>query len=63
MCNLNLLGAAATSTRKARVASATISANSTSRAPIRRLVPPAGGIDFSPLILLVLLQILGHALI
>ena len=27
-------------------------------APIRRLVPSAGGIDFSPLILLVLLQIL-----
>ena len=32
-------------------------------APIRRLVPPAGRIDFSPLILLVLLQILGRALI
>ena len=32
-------------------------------APIRRLVPPAGRIDFSPLILLVLLQILARALI
>ena len=32
-------------------------------APIRRLVPSAGGIDFSPLILLVLLQILKGALI
>ncbi len=28
-------------------------------APIRRLVPPKGRIDFSPLILLVLLQVLG----
>ena len=32
-------------------------------APIRRLVPSAGGIGFSPLILLVLLQILKGALI
>ena len=31
-------------------------------APIRRLVPPAGRLDFSPLILLVLIQILGHVL-
>ena len=31
--------------------------------PIRRLVPSARGIDFSPLILLVLLQILKGALI
>ena len=31
-------------------------------APIRKLVPPAGKIDFSPLILLVLLQILRRAL-
>ena len=31
-------------------------------APIRKLVPPAGRIDFSPLILLVLLQILRRAL-
>ena len=28
-------------------------------APIRRLVPPAGRLDFSPLILLVLIQILS----
>ena len=32
-------------------------------APIRRLVPSAGGFGFSPLILLVLLQILKGALI
>ena len=32
-------------------------------APIRRLVPSAGGIGFSPLILLALLQILKGALI
>ena len=32
-------------------------------APIRRLVPSAGGVGFSPLILLVLLQILKGALI
>ena len=31
-------------------------------APIRKLVPAAGRIDFSPLILLVLLQILRRAL-
>lgn len=27
-------------------------------APIRRVIPPAGGLDFSPLILLVLLRLL-----
>jgi len=27
-------------------------------APIRKLIPPTGGLDFSPLILLVLLQLL-----
>lgn len=27
-------------------------------APIRKLVPPVGGLDFSPMILLILLQIL-----
>jgi YggT family protein len=32
-------------------------------APIRRFVPPIGGLDFSPLILLVLVQILGTILI
>jgi YggT family protein len=32
-------------------------------APIRRLVPPAGGLDFSPAILLILIQILGRVLI
>ena len=31
-------------------------------APIRKLVPPAGRIDFSPLILLVFLQIVRRAL-
>ena len=31
--------------------------------PIRRLVPTAAGVDFSPLILLVLLRILRRALI
>jgi YggT family protein len=32
-------------------------------APIRRLVPAAGGLDFSPAILLILIQILGRVLI
>jgi YggT family protein len=27
-------------------------------APIRKLIPPAGGLDFSPMILLILLRIL-----
>ena len=30
--------------------------------PIRRLLPPAGGIDFSPLVLIVVLQILVYFL-
>lgn len=30
--------------------------------PIRKLVPPAGGFDFSPMILLILLQVLGRLL-
>jgi len=32
-------------------------------APIRRVVPPIGGLDFSPLILLVVVQILGTILL
>lgn len=32
-------------------------------APIRRVVPPMGMIDFSPLILLILIQVLGQFLI
>lgn len=32
-------------------------------APIRRVVPPAGGLDFSPAILLIVLQILGRVLV
>jgi YggT family protein len=32
-------------------------------APIRRVVPPAGGLDFSPAILLIVLQILGRILV
>ncbi|MDY6874028.1 MAG: YggT family protein [Chloroflexota bacterium] len=31
-------------------------------APIRRVVPPVGGLDFSPLILMVLVQIVGSIL-
>jgi YggT family protein len=31
--------------------------------PIRRLLPPMGGIDFSPMILLFAIQILGNLLI
>ena len=30
-------------------------------APIRQLLPPAGGLDFSPLILLVVLRMIGGA--
>lgn len=29
-------------------------------APIRRLIPSAGGIDFSPLVLLILLQVIEY---
>ena len=32
-------------------------------APIRRIVPSAGGLDFSPAILLILIQILGSVLV
>ena len=32
-------------------------------APIRRVVPPAAGLDFSPAILLIVLQILGRVLV
>ncbi|MCB2202757.1 YggT family protein [bacterium] len=31
-------------------------------APIRRVVPPVGGLDFSPLILMVLVQVVGSIL-
>jgi YggT family protein len=31
-------------------------------APVRNLLPPAGGLDFSPIIVLVVLQILGTML-
>ncbi len=31
-------------------------------APIRRILPTTGGLDFSPLIVLVLLSIIAHAL-
>ncbi len=30
--------------------------------PIRRMVPPAGGLDFSPMVLLILLQLMKNAL-
>jgi YggT family protein len=32
-------------------------------APIRRFVPPLGGLDFSPLVLILLVQLLGSLLI
>ena len=32
-------------------------------APIRRLVPLAGGLDFSPAILIILIQIVGRVLV
>jgi len=32
-------------------------------APIRRIVPPTGGLDFSPAILLILIQILGRVVV
>jgi YggT family protein len=32
-------------------------------APIRRVIPPVGGLDFSPAILLIVLQILGRVLV
>ncbi len=32
-------------------------------APIRRILPPIGGLDFSPLVLVVLIQVLANLLI
>jgi YggT family protein len=32
-------------------------------APIRRIVPPIGMIDFSPLVLIIVLQVVGRILI
>ena len=32
-------------------------------APIRQLIPPVGGIDFSPIVLLLLVQLIGNVLI
>lgn len=32
-------------------------------APLRRILPPVGGLDFSPLVLLVILQLLEQLLI
>jgi YggT family protein len=32
-------------------------------APIRRVIPPVGGLDFSPAILLIILQILSRVLV
>ncbi len=32
-------------------------------APIRRILPPLGGLDFSPLVLLVLIQVLARIII
>ncbi len=32
-------------------------------APIRRVVPPLGGLDLSPLILIILIEIISYALI
>ena len=32
-------------------------------APIRRVVPPMGGLDFSPMILLLAIQIIGQLLV
>jgi YggT family protein len=31
-------------------------------APIRRVIPPVGGLDFSPLVLIIILQVLGALL-
>ena len=31
--------------------------------PIRRVVPPIGGLDFSPLVLIILIQILSNIII
>jgi len=32
-------------------------------APVRNLLPPAAGLDFSPIIVLVLLQVIGRMLV
>jgi YggT family protein len=32
-------------------------------APIRRVIPPMGGLDFSPIVLIVALQILGRIIL
>ncbi len=32
-------------------------------APIRRVLPQTGGIDFSPLVLLILLELVGRAIV
>lgn len=32
-------------------------------APVRNLLPPAAGLDFSPIIVMVLLQVLGRMLV
>ena len=32
-------------------------------APIRQLIPPVGGIDFSPIVLLLLVQLIGTILV
>lgn len=32
-------------------------------APIRRIIPSAGGLDFSPAILIIVIQILGRVLV
>lgn len=31
--------------------------------PLRRIIPPAGGLDFSPMILLIAVQLIGQILI
>jgi YggT family protein len=32
-------------------------------APVRNLLPPAGGLDFSPIIVIILLQVLGQFIV
>jgi YggT family protein len=32
-------------------------------APIRRVLPPAGGLDFSPAVLMILIQVIGRVLL
>jgi YggT family protein len=32
-------------------------------APIRRLLPPAGGLDFSPAVLMIVIQVIGRVLV